>query len=367
MKIKDFTRDDVRNMYRFILGREPENEAAVENHFKGCSKLSDLLQTFYQSNEFQNKIKKPQTVGQRIRAQLSYLFRAIRQSIGSPNKIKIPQENSQKYITNNEEEVLMSVKIDDKTFEMAGDDYLTIYVKNDFEPHMVYLFKSLVNKTDNVLDIGANIGCTSILFGALANKVVSLEPNPSAFDFLKRNISNSRLKNVVIQNIGLGASAGEFEMAFDRGNRSGSFINNFQQASSEHEKVKVHIERLDDVEDRFKLFPIDLIKIDVEGFEQQVLQGAIKTIEKNKPIVVLEMNHWCLNAFQRICVPDFLDFLRSVFPVLLAVDGRSYANLHDKDESFSVMERHIIHAKYSNIVAAFDEARLSRFRQLFTK
>jgi hypothetical protein len=58
MNAKDFTKDDIRNAYRIFLGREPESEAVVEHHFNRCSKLSDLLQTFYRSPESQNKIKK---------------------------------------------------------------------------------------------------------------------------------------------------------------------------------------------------------------------------------------------------------------------------------------------------------------------
>ena len=336
MHIKDFTKDDVRNVYRFLLGREPESEAVVEQHFNSCCKLSDLLQRFYRSPEFQNRIKKPQTIDQGV-------------------------------LSNTEEETLALVKIDNKTFEMAGDDYLKFHIRNEFEPNMVYLSKSLINKTDNVLDIGANIGCTSILFGGLANKVVCFEPNPSTFGFLKRNILNSKLKNIEVQNIGLGASAGEFEMAFGGNNRSGAFINDYQLAPSNHEKAKVRIERLDDVVGKLQLSKIDFMKIDVEGFEKQVLEGAGETIEKNKPVVVLEMNHWCLNAIQRICIPDFLDYLRSKFPILLAVEGQTYANLYDKDDSFSVMGQHILHFKYIDIVAAFEESKLSGFRALYKK
>ena len=62
MDIKDFTKDDVRNVYHFILGREPESEYIVEHYFNSCCKLSDLLQAFYQSPEFQNKIRKIEPV-----------------------------------------------------------------------------------------------------------------------------------------------------------------------------------------------------------------------------------------------------------------------------------------------------------------
>jgi hypothetical protein len=56
-----------------------------------------------------------------------------------------------------------------------------------------------------------------------------------------------------------------------------------------------------------------VIKLDVEGFEMSAINDARNVIELRKPIVVMELNHWCLNAFQRICVLDFFDYLRGYF------------------------------------------------------
>ncbi len=110
---------------------------------------------------------------------------------------------------------------------------------------------------------------------------------------------------------------------------------------------------------------IDFIKIDVEGFEGHVLRGARQTLLSNKPVVVLELNHWCLNAFQRTSIPDFFDFLRSIFPVLLAVDGSSYMDLHNDSDSYIVMYHHIMQMRFLNIVAGFDETRLGQFKSLY--
>jgi len=74
-----------------------------------------------------------------------------------------------------------------------------------------------------------------------------------------------------------------------------------------------------------------------------------------KPIVLLELNHWCLNAFRRIAVPDFFDMLRTVFPVLYAVEtDNTTINLHDPDGAYHVMHSHIVNFRYPNIVAGFD-------------
>ena len=84
-----------------------------------------------------------------------------------------------------------------------------------------------------------------------------------------------------------------------------------------------------------------------------------------KPTVVLELNHWCLNAFQRISVPDFFDQLLETFPIVLAINGQGYLDVRHEGERYSVMYHHICRGKFLNLVGAFDDARLSRFKCLY--
>ena len=230
---------------------------------------------------------------------------------------------------------------------------------------MVKLFKALANDREVILDIGANIGCTAILFGELAKSVYAFEPSPTTFLFLEKNILRSGLRNVFLQNIGLGAEPGEFTLTFAPSNRSGGFVSNQIQASAGHTIERIVIQQTDEVVRSLNLSRVDFVKIDVEGFEGHVLRGAVQTLSNYKPVVILELNHWCLNVFQRTSIPDHFDFLRSIFPILLAVDGSNYMNLHDKDESYVVMYHHILDMRYPNILAAFDENQLRSFRSLY--
>ena len=121
------------------------------------------------------------------------------------------------------------------------------------------------------------------------------------------------------------------------------------------------MQTLDSVVRSFGLPRPDFIKVDVEGFEKFVVEGAAKTIQQAKPVVVLELNHWCLNAFQRISVPEYFDYLRSVFPILLAIDGGSFADLHAQDQTYHVMYEHMVNSRYLDLVGAFEASRLNRF------
>ena len=89
-------------------------------------------------------------------------------------------------------------------------------------------------------------------------------------------------------------------------------------------------------------------------------QGGGRMLLKNKPIVMLELNHWCLNAFQRVSVPDFFDFLRSIFPILYAVEGSNY--LHNEDDAYACLYHHIINFKFINVVGFFDERQCANFK-----
>jgi hypothetical protein len=66
------------------------------------------------------------------------------------------------------------------------------------------------------------------------------------------------------------------------------------------------------------------MKVDVEGFELEVFAGAREIINVYRPIVLLEMNHWCLNIYRRISIPEFRERLMEFFPHICAIDGLSY-------------------------------------------
>ncbi len=282
---------------------------------------------------------------------------------------------------------LVRTKINGKSYNISSDDDYLDHVEGEFEPEMVSLFQLLLQPTDTVLDVGANIGCTSLLFGDLASKVYSFEPSPTTYRWLVQNVQRAKLNNVEPINLGLGKDAGTFELTFAPNNRSGGFVSNLTSASEGHQLETITIAKGDDFISERQVTKVDFIKIDVEGFEQSVIEGLAVTIARDQPIVVLELNHWCLNAFQRTSVPDFFDFLRGVFPYLYAVDMRYTSNLrdrlhrellpsfydkkdtrnlHDQDAAYHVMYRHILHgSSYPTLVGAFKPTQLNALSSTF--
>lgn len=276
------------------------------------------------------------------------------------------------------------IRIGDSTFRMVSDDeYLpsmrqgwkstivntikTILGRNHFEPHTVRLFGALARKNDIVMDVGANIGCTVLLFAQVARQVHAFEPSPTTFRYLERNIAASGCSNIELYNLALGAKPGSSKIAYSPSNRAGGFISTHTQAGKGHVVETVQIETADTLVERAGIPRVDLMKIDVEGCERQVLEGATFLVRSNKPVVALELNHWCLNAFQRTSVPDFFDFLRSIFPIVYAVEGDTYADIHDPNDNYIVMYNHIIHFRYTTLIAGFDAQRFERFYQLYRR
>jgi FkbM family methyltransferase len=250
-------------------------------------------------------------------------------------------------------------RIGSRQYLITSDDNYLDHIAGKFEPGMVRLFASLLRDGDCVLDVGANIGCTTLLFSQHARQVFSFEPSPTTFHFLQKNLNRAGAANVVAANVGLGKCEGNFELTFSPDNRSGGFVSNLTSASHGHQVEQIRIVGGDAYLREAGIDQVDFIKIDVEGFERNVIEGLAQTIERCKPVVVLELNHWCLNVFQRTSVPDFFDFLRGVFPYLYAIDRSDARNLHDADVAYDVMYQHIVnHFRYPNLVGAFDHARL---------
>jgi len=134
------------------------------------------------------------------------------------------------------------------------------------------------------LDIGANIGNHTLFFSDRFAAVHTFEPNPPTLALLRFNTRHAA--NTTIHGHGLGDLQGHFELVEDGVNVGGSSL--AVQANQGQRTVSVPVERLDDL-------PLDLrklcfIKLDVEGFEMQVLRGGERTLRSHQPLIVLEQH-----------------------------------------------------------------------------
>lgn len=156
-----------------------------------------------------------------------------------------------------------------------------------------------LNKDDLFVDVGANIGSYSVLASGICKaKSISIEPSSYTFNRLTRNILiNNIEKKVKALNIGLGA--GPTSMLFTKSlDTINHIVENDNGKTENVEEIK--IDSLDNIIG--DNFPNALLKIDVEGFETEVMKGAKSTlVNNNLKAVIIELNgSGCRYGFNEI-------------------------------------------------------------------
>jgi FkbM family methyltransferase len=135
-----------------------------------------------------------------------------------------------------------------------------------------------------VYDVGAFHGLLTIFFARRARKVVAFEPNSRNRRRLAENVRLNGFQNVTVRPYGLSSKTETAQMSFDALAPGTASLDQGLAWGGEHETIELR--RLDDEQG---LEAPDLIKVDVEGFELEVLKGASKTLERH-PALFLEMH-----------------------------------------------------------------------------
>jgi FkbM family methyltransferase len=153
---------------------------------------------------------------------------------------------------------------------------VTGYGIGEINPVAHFLDKSCV-----ALDVGANVGYWARLFALKAGKVFAFEPSPYLAGLLTYNCS--QVPNITFEKLAVGDYVGETYFATKIASSVG-----YLASASDIDACKVLVTTLDDWCGKNKLQRIDLVKVDVEGFEEEVLVGAATTVDTFKPVLVLE-------------------------------------------------------------------------------
>lgn len=166
-------------------------------------------------------------------------------------------------------------------------------LKASFEAEETSLFVSLLPDCDCFIDIGANIGYYTCLARSLGKKVIAFEPQWRNLKLLYRNLRENGWDDVEVYPLALGDRNGIIPL-YGQTSVSASIIQNWGRHSPRFEQL-VSIARLDDILGARLANKKLLIKIDVEGFEYPVLQGALGLMAMSpKPVWIVEI---CLTEF----------------------------------------------------------------------
>jgi FkbM family methyltransferase len=147
------------------------------------------------------------------------------------------------------------------------------------DPHLFHWLEPRLQGCKRVWDVGANIGDHTRFYLDIGLSVCAFEPNPDAYECLKRNCGEAICKNLAASDM-----RGTIKMTLSD-NVGASFID-------ENGQVEVEAIPLDELEEA--IWPPDFIKIDVEGFESKALAGMEKLIRAKKPKLFVEFNRSAL-------------------------------------------------------------------------
>ncbi|GCE65767.1 FkbM family methyltransferase [cyanobiont of Ornithocercus magnificus] len=259
--------------------------------------------------------------------------------------------------------IFKEICIHKKKYFVRGDSYLG-RTGREFEPGLVRLFVAISSTLGNgsCLDVGANIGLTTLLLSSLYDHVYSFEASPRTSQILEENLLKNKIRNSSTFQFGLGSENRKLVLTAASDDASGGFLSeDLSVELGKHLKEVVDIRKGDDLimSPEFKTqSPIKFIKIDVEGHELEVIDGLEQALKEFRPVIALEMNHWCLNAFKRISIPEFLERLDEFFSVIFAYDDATTKIINisygESSARYHVMYRHIVHSQFPTLVVAQD-------------
>jgi FkbM family methyltransferase len=169
----------------------------------------------------------------------------------------------------------------------------SIYFFGDYERKLLRAVEREVRAGDTVLDIGANIGTVSLFCGSLvgqAGRVFCIEPLAENFALLEKNVQRVGFADrICAEHCALGSEEKTIALHFDAQSDNWGNISLLESGGSGVEEVPMV--RLDTLWERWSRPQIDFVKMDVEGYEYEVLQGAARMLREKPPRVwVVEFN-----------------------------------------------------------------------------
>lgn len=245
------------------------------------------------------------------------------------------------------QKILIKNKIGRQMWVWDSDSFYTQRLQaGPYQKQNLIHLRELCPNPRTILDIGMNIGMNTWEYATFAQKVVGFEPVPSTFQVAIDNINlnlhhqdpatgwwknadgtwASLLPTATIQteNVALGPVPGTVEMHIKKNDGHNRVSNDgYTTVTGRPVKVNTGYQRVSVPQrtlDSYNFTDVDIIKIDVEGYELNVLEGAVQTIANNRPIVQIECVETQPRAFGKT-IQDLMDFFNSRNYVITTADG----------------------------------------------
>src|SRR5688572_2896016 len=188
----------------------------------------------------------------------------------------------------------------------------TIINNGIFEKEVVEVAEKYIKEGSCVLDVGSNFGQMSILFSRCVGNtgnVYAFDADDWIFEILKKNITANGLDNIIIPNFGavhnvFGETLIFPDQDFEEFGAYGSYGIDYNAVSGR----KVQSITIDSLNIEK---PISFMKIDIQGGDLQAMEGAIKTIQKNRMPIIFEYGYHFEDKF-KMKFQDYVNFVLSI-------------------------------------------------------
>lgn len=156
------------------------------------------------------------------------------------------------------------------------------------------------------VDVGANIGLISIFVAFKFPKatVHAFEAHPETLEIFRENLAINGLEQVNSHAFALGSEEAKAMIYADQEqNRGGASL---LTPHANEDGIEIQVRKLDDLE----LSEIEVIKLDVEGYELEVLKGAEQTIRRDRPMLIIEVSAG--RGSERVLAHEIFDFVKEL-------------------------------------------------------
>ena len=181
----------------------------------------------------------------------------------------------------------------------TGMDWYDTSCGDPYWPEMKFIRDNMVSPGDVVLECGSHHGCTAVLLSnwvGASGKVIAFEPSPRNARIIRKNIELNGLKNFVLEQKAVGSKPAK--VMFSRFSNGDVLTNRLFLG------IKVDVTDLD----RYAYLKPALLKLDVQGYEVEVLKGARKILE-GAPKLAIEVHTQTLGSQYGTSVEELLGLI----------------------------------------------------------
>lgn len=165
------------------------------------------------------------------------------------------------------------------------------------EPYGTKILQSILRDDMTIVDIGANIGYYVMTEATTVNvkQILAIEPNPVSYENIKANIELNACENIICRNVAASDENGSMPFYISKHSNICSLT-----PRTDYEKIiDVPVVKLDDLAKEVGLDKVDMVRMDIEGYEIHAIPGMMEILKRDRPWICMEYHSTLINEAER--------------------------------------------------------------------